>query len=75
MSRTMRGWLFFAALTVGGAFAVDGCTGQQARTAEANTDYGLMMADCVRVAKTRDAGLACFDAVDQAWGLKDGGSQ
>jgi len=51
--------------------ALVGCA--SSRTAEANTAYGAQLAACVEHAKTRDAGLACLDRVDEAWSLRDGG--
>lgn len=50
-----------------------GCASPQA--AEANSAYSSQLAGCVASAKTKDAGRACLDQVDDVWGLRDGGGQ
>jgi hypothetical protein len=57
------------------ALAVADCACASPRVVEANRDYRQDLRGCVDSARTHDAGLACVDRVDQAWGLRDGGGQ
>lgn len=75
MNRLTAKWGLFVALSMGvGVLLEQGCTAKQAKTVEANGAYGAQVGDCVRMATSKAAGLACMDAVDRAWGL-DGGAQ
>lgn len=75
MKKMTAKWALLVTLSMGvGVLLEDGCGASPAQTVEANGWYAAQIGDCVHVATSRDAGLACFDAVDTAWKL-DGGGQ